>query len=225
MQETREEHDAVGIFKKEEHADFYWWFWGLAFLVFVVAFAAFIWAGLALNQAITLTTGSVCRSLCVGPCTDGTDATDGTNGTDGVSGALDFASFYATMPTDNPFAITPNVEVNFPTAGPAAPGTRITIFFPYIFVLQVVGTFEITYFIPVNQSCQIGIFLNENQLTGSITGRSDPNAYVSGRQIITTSETDTFLSLYNAGPSAFTVTPRAGGAQVASAHLTIVQIS
>ena len=115
---------------------------------------------------------------------------------------INFADFYALMPTDNPATIAPGTDVNFPQDG-ATNGTSITRLSDNSFNISEIGTYEIYFNVPVTEAGQLELTLNGNSLDYTVVGRATGTSNISG----------------------LTLTPFAGGTIPVSAHLIIKQIS
>lgn len=167
-------------------------------------------------------------------CTNGTDGINGTNGINGTcipcvngSGFIDFADFYALMPGDNAATISIGGDVEFPQIGPARIGTGITSFSATQIQLALNGTYEISFFVSINEAAQLELTLNGVPITNTVTGRATGTNYVITNLLITVPTALSLLTVRNplGNPSALTCTPIAGGTNSVSAHLKIVQFA
>ena len=159
------------------------------------------------------------------PGTAGTNGTDGTDGTDGTNAILDYAQFFALMPPDNAATVPVGGDVDFPQNGPAD-GT-ITRISQDAFNLAQIGTYRVTYSVPVSEYGQLVLSRNGSELAYTVAGRATGTTPIAGQWLVETTAINSVLTVRN--PSAhfmaLTVTPMAGGTIPVSASLIIERIS
>jgi hypothetical protein len=170
----------------------------------------------------------------VGPAgARGADGATGPRGADGSAGAQgpagpvatpQFAEFYALMPPDNAATVAPGTDVDFPQDGPTSTGISRTG--PNTFDLEAIGTYRVTYNVPVTEAGQLLLTLNDADLAYTVTGRATGTTLISGESLVQTTVINSLLTVRNpAGSStALTITPLAGGTRPASATLVIEQL-
>lgn len=129
------------------------------------------------------------------------------------------------MPTDNPDPILPGGDVAFPQNG-AIRGTDITRTGDTSFTLVTPGTYQVQFQVPVSEAGQLVLTLNGAQQLYTVAGQSGTNGQLTGVALVQTAEANEVLTLRNpaGNTNSLTVTPSAGGAAPASAHLTILRL-
>ncbi|MBQ7922051.1 MAG: collagen-like protein [Clostridia bacterium] len=142
-----------------------------------------------------------------------------------VGGVLNFADFYALMPPDNAATVAPGTDVSFPQDGPNS-GSDISRTGPDSFNLAQIGTYQILFEVSVDEAGQLILTLNGEDLAYTVFGRATGASQIVGMAIVTTTVTDSILTVRNpaGNAAALTVTPLAGGTRPVSAHLVITQI-
>ena len=130
------------------------------------------------------------------------------------------------MPTDNATAIAPGEDVAFPENGVIA-NTNIGRASNTSFLLSSIGTYLIQYTLTAAEGGQLVLTLNGNELAYTVVGRSGTDTEIVGTALITTTATNSVLTLRNPrdNTTSLTLTPTAGGTEPVSAHLTIVQLA
>ncbi len=135
----------------------------------------------------------------------------------------DFADFYALMPSDNAATVAPGGAVQFPQNGPNS-GT-ISRVAAGTFSLPVIGTYQVMFQVSVSEPGQLAISLNGVALPYTIVGRATGTSQIVGIALVTTSTSNTLLSIINSGSAAaLSITPQAGGSNPVSAHLVITRL-
>ena len=150
----------------------------------------------------------------------------GPQGPSGPSGGvLGYADFYALMPPDNSATVAPGTDVSFPQNGPIA-NTNIGRLGPSSFILGPIGTYQILFQVNVTEAGQLILTLNDEDLEYTVAGRATGTSEIVGIAIISTTTTNSILTVRNpaGNAAALTVTPLAGGTRPVSAHLVITQI-
>ena len=129
------------------------------------------------------------------------------------------------MPPDNATTVAPGTDVDFPRNG-ANSGTGITRAGVDSFTLADAGTYLVLFQVNVNQAAQLVLTINGTELAYTVAGRATGASQIIGMAIVTTTATDSLLTVRNpaANPSALIITPGAGGADAVSAHLIILQL-
>ena len=128
------------------------------------------------------------------------------------------------MPPDNASVVAPGTDVSFPQDGPNS-GT-ITRTGPSSFNLPEIGVYQVLFQVSVDEAGQLILTLNGEDLAYTVAGRATGTSQIIGMALVTTTVTDSILTVRNpAGTAAaLTITPLAGGTRPVSAHLVIVQI-
>ena len=142
-----------------------------------------------------------------------------------AGGVLNFADFYALMPTDNATTVAPGTDVRFPQDGPNS-GSDISRTGPDSFNLALIGTYQILFEVSVDEAGQLLLTLNGADLEYTVVGRAAGASQIVGMAIVTTAVTNSILTVRNPANNAatLTITPLAGGTRPVSAHLVIMQI-
>ena len=145
----------------------------------------------------------------------------------GPAGSIsDFADFYAIMPPDNDDPIEPGSPIAFPRTG-SVNGSTIVRLDDSSFRLTTPGIYQVLFRVGIQQSAQLVLTLNGEQLPATVVGRDTGNTAVIGMVLIETTEEDSVLTVSNptTAPSAITVAPSTGGALPTSAHLIIMKLT
>ena len=142
-----------------------------------------------------------------------------------AGGVLGFADFYALMPPDNAATVAPGTDVSFPQDGPSS-GTSITRIGVDSFSLADIGSYQVLFQVSVDEAGQLLLTLDGADLEYTVFGRATGASEIVGMAIVTTSVTDSVLTVRNpaGNATALTITPLAGGTRPVSAHLVITQI-
>jgi hypothetical protein len=130
------------------------------------------------------------------------------------------------MPPDNADTVAPGTDVDFPENGPIL-NTNIGRLSASSFNLDPIGTYLIMFEVSVTEAGQLVLTLNGAELAYTAVGRATRTSQIVGMTLVTTTAEDSVLTVRNpaANAAALTVTPSAGGALPASAHLVIVQLA
>ena len=154
----------------------------------------------------------------------------GIPGIPGAPGILDFADFYALMPTDNPAPVPVGSAVAFPRAGSASAAGGIVPVTSSTFKLSTIGTYLVQFQVSVTEAGQLMLRLNGGLVATSVVGRATGTSQIVGISLVTTTVVNSVLEVINppGNATALTITPVAGGtgpgpADV-SAHLSITRI-
>lgn len=154
----------------------------------------------------------------------GAPGQDGVDGTSGGAGASEFAEFFALAPPDNAATVAPGTDVTFPQDGPSLGTIQRTD--SSSFNLADVGTYEVSFSVPVDEAGQLELTLNGADLAYTVVGRATGTSPISGTSYVETTTVDSLLTVRNpAGNStALTVTPLAGGTRPVASTLTIKRL-
>lgn len=139
---------------------------------------------------------------------------------------LAYADFYALIPPDNATAIVPGDDVEFPSDGPNS-GDDITRVSDTAFNLAEVGTYQVMFVASVDESGQLVLTLNGDELPYTVFGKEATTSQVVGIALVTTTEENSVLTVRNPAENTgdVTLTPNAGGNAPVSAHLVITRLS
>ena len=167
-------------------------------------------------------TGVAGATGAIGPA--GSTGPAGPTGPSG--GLLDFADFYALMPTDNAATIAPGADISFPENGPALASSNITRIDTTQFSLVAIGTYQVMFQVSVYEAGQLELTLNGSELAYTVVGRATGTSQIVEMALVQTTAPDSILTVRNptGSPSALTITPSAGGASPVSAHLVITRL-
>lgn len=159
-----------------------------------------------------------------------TPATVSVNGVAIVPAA--FAEFYALMPSDNAGTIAVDTAIAFPQNGPtSSTGITRSSSSTTVFNLAAIGTYEISYQVSVTEAAQLVLWVTPSggsaaKLARSVAGRASATDQIVNRFLLTTTTTNTLISLRNgASGGAITITANAGGSDAVGANLVIRQIA
>ena len=130
------------------------------------------------------------------------------------------------MPSDNAATVAPGTDVSFPQDGPSN-GSDITRTGPSSFNLAQIGTYQIQFQVSVTEAGQLILTLNGSDLAYTVSGRATCTSQIVGMAIVTTTSINSVLTVRNpaGNAAALTITPLAGGTNLVSAHLVIIQLS
>jgi Collagen triple helix repeat (20 copies) len=174
-------------------------------------------------------TGSAGASGVAGPA--GAAGLAGATGAEGECKPLAYTEFYALMPPDNAATVGAGIPVQFPRNGPSTGAmTRAGGSSSSEFVLPVVGTYQMSFSVSVNEPGQLELSLNSGsgmvELPYSVYGRATGTSLISGEALVTTTAANSVIEVRNpAGNTpALTITPAAGGAHAAVASLVVHQL-
>ena len=155
----------------------------------------------------------------------GAQGPTGLTGIQGLSGGLiSVADFYALMPGDNNATVASGTPVRFPQDGPASGG--IVRSSATEFVLPDIGIYEVNFQVSILESGQLVIVLNGAELPYTVVGRATGASQIIGITLVTTTLTNSLLSVNNplGSITALTITSIAGGVDPVSAHLVIKRV-
>ena len=141
-------------------------------------------------------------------------------------GVLSYADFYALMPGDNATPIALGGDVAFPQNGIIA-NTNIARLNDTTFLISAVGSYLVTFNVPVTEAGQLVLTLNGTELPYTVFGRDMGTSDITGTVIINNTTANSTLTVRNpaANTTPLTITQNAGGTEPVSAHLTIVQLA
>lgn len=182
-------------------------------------------------------TGPIGETGATGPI--GATGATGATGPAGVTGAtgpqgtgggiLEFADFYAMMPSDNANDIAAGGSIAFPETGPSS-GDIVPIS-TTSFMLTNVGTYQVFFEATVNQSAQLIIALDSGsgpvELPYTAVGCGTTTSQITGMALVKTTNANSTISIHNpaTAPTAIRLTPNAGSiSHAVSAHLMILRI-
>ena len=116
-------------------------------------------------------------------------------------------------------------DVAFPRNGMIA-NTNIGRISDTEFLLSAIGTYFVTFNVPVNEAGQLVLTLNGVELPYAVYGRATGTSNIMGTTIITNTTANSILTLRNPAENAtaLTITPNAGGTLPVTAHLTLIQL-
>ena len=138
---------------------------------------------------------------------------------------LGFANFYALMPPDNPDPIAAGEDVAFPRNGLIS-STNFTRVGDDSFILADPGVYQVLFVVTTNQSGQLDLTLNGEELPYTVFGQNAGASQIVGMALVETTAADSALTVRNPegtdGP--LTLTPTAGGTEPVSAQLIITQL-
>lgn len=129
------------------------------------------------------------------------------------------------MPPDNSATVASGTDVSFPEDGPNS-GSDISRTGPDSFNLAQIGSYQILFEVSVDEAGQLILTLNGEDLVYTVFGRATGASQIVGMAIVTTTVTNSILTVRNpaGNAAALTITPLAGGTRPVSAHLIITQI-
>jgi hypothetical protein len=137
------------------------------------------------------------------------------------SGEL-YSHFFALMPGDNAATIAQNAPILFPQDGPSnGAATRLT---SSTFNLPTIGTYEVTWQASITEGAQLQLAIGGTGLADTVVSRTVGDTQLVGSVLITTSITNSVLSVINpsGNATALTMTPADGAlTHSISATLTI----
>jgi hypothetical protein len=128
------------------------------------------------------------------------------------------------MPPDNPSTVAVGDAVEFPQDGPSdGPITRLNA---DTFNLADIGTYRVSFSVPADEPGQLVLSINGSEVAYTVVGRATGTSSIAGESLITTTATNSTLSVLNplSGIVGLTITTNAGGNSPAAATLIIEQI-
>lgn len=142
-----------------------------------------------------------------------------------AGGSLAFADYYATMYGDNVLPVPPGGDIAFPETSVES-GTGITRLNQQVFQLGPIGVYLVMFQMSVTQGAQVDLALNYSESLSTVAGRATGTSQIAGMSLVTTTAIDTVLEVHNpaASSTSLTLTSSAGGANLVTAHLVIMQI-
>nr|WP_281172539.1 collagen-like protein [Ectobacillus panaciterrae] len=142
-----------------------------------------------------------------------------------TGGVLDFADFYALMPSDNTATVAPGTDVDFPQNGPTSGGGIFRIGAD-TFNLSAIGFYQVLFQVSVTEAGQLILTLNNSDLPYTVVGRATGTSQIVGIALVETTVINSILTVRNptGNTTALTITPLAGGTRPVSAHLVITRL-
>jgi hypothetical protein len=130
------------------------------------------------------------------------------------------------MPPDNVATVAVGSAVSFPNDGPQDGSGDISRLGASTFRLTTIGTYSVSFSVPVTEAGQLDLRLNGAELAYTVAGRATGSSEIVDESLVKTTSVDSVLEVVNpAGEStALTVTPLAGGTRPVSATLVVEQI-
>ena len=159
--------------------------------------------------------------FCCPKCPAEPPGPQGPTGETGPAGCvLNYADFYALMPSDNTATVAPGTDVSFPQDVPNS-GADISRTGPDSFNLAQIGTYQILFEVSVDEAGQLILTLDGEDLAYTVVGRATGASQIVGMAIVTTTTINSILTVRNpaGNATALTITPLAGGTRPVSAHL------
>ena len=158
----------------------------------------------------------------------GLQGATGVSGINGISGVLDFAEYFASMPSDNSAAIAAEAAVEFPSVASLtfSPGTFISrsVGNNTSFVLEP-GVYRISWQASVTGAGQLMLWAGPNGLIPqprTIAGRAAATSQITNTVLYQVTSAPEIISIRNPiGNSSLTLTPNAGGVPAVSANIVI----
>ncbi len=123
------------------------------------------------------------------------------------------------MPNDNNKPVASGGEVEFPQDG--AQQGKFGRLGPGAFLLPSIGTYRVTFAVSISEPAQLQLVLDGRGLPTAVYGRETGMSQVVGDALVTTTRSDSVLSVVNAGGTEITLTPAAGGHLPVAASLVI----
>ncbi len=154
----------------------------------------------------------------------GTPGVTGPTGAPGVAAVSEYAEFFALMPGDNASTVGDGLPVWFPQDGPTSGSiVRIT---PYTFGLPTIGTYRVSFSVPVTEAGQLVVTLNGVELAYTVVGRATGTSAIAGEALVQTTTANSVITVNNplGNTPALTITPLAGGTRPVAATLIIEQL-
>lgn len=158
-------------------------------------------------------TGASGPDGAIGPA--GPSGAIGPMGPQGPPGIVDFAEFYALMPTDNAGIVGPGMPVQFPNDGETS--GIISRYDASSFILSAIGVYHIWFQVSVTGTGQLIVATsndggnNYTELSSKLIGRAANMTQIVGSTLVRATVVNTLLQIRNpAGNNALTITPYAG---------------
>ena len=128
------------------------------------------------------------------------------------------------MPGDNAATVGAGEAVDFPQDGPET--GDIARVGSDEFFLPEIGTYRVTFSVPVTEAGQLQLTLDGAPLAYTVSGRATGASQIAGEALVETTAPGAILAVINpiGNSPALTITPVAGGAQPAAAWLIIERL-
>lgn len=152
---------------------------------------------------------------------------NGATGPTGSVSTMAYGFFFAIMPGDNSASVAAATAISFPQQGPVNGILRMS---GSEFTLPAVGTYEVSWQASISEAGQLVLGLDSGagvvEQADSVVGRAIGTSQLSNHMLLTTTVTNSILSVRNpaGSPTALTITPIAGGTSSVSASLLIKRI-
>jgi hypothetical protein len=161
--------------------------------------------------------------LAIGP-TGSSGATGATGATGAAGSSLGFAQFFGIVYAGT---IAPGAPVPFASAGPTGGGAPPTLLTSTTFQLPAIGFYQVCFTVSISEPGQLELTLNAAVIPYSVFGRATGTSLIGGCVIVSTTTTNSVLSVLNpaGNAAALTVTPTAGGASASAATLSIIRLA
>ncbi len=152
----------------------------------------------------------------------GAQGIQGLQGIQGPAGASGATEFFGLMPPDNAATVAAGADVSFPQDGPST-STSITRTGSSTFNLGDIGVYGVTFQVPVTESGQLLLTLDDVDLPYTVVGRQAGTTQITGSALIQTTAINSVLTVRNpaSNSAALTITPLAGGTLPVAATLII----
>ena len=140
-------------------------------------------------------------------------------------GVLNYADFFALMPTDNTAMIAPGEDIGFPR-NTIISSTDITRVGANSFLLGPIGTYLVMFQASITQGGQLLLTKNGVELSDTVAGRAAGSNQIIGVSLIETETEDTVITVRNpsGNGNCLTLAQSAGGLRPVSAHLIVIQL-
>ena len=100
------------------------------------------------------------------------------------------------MPPDNSSTVAAGTDASFPEDGPTS-GTTITSTGPSTFNLAAIGTYLVSFNVPVDEPGQLILTLNGADLAYTVAGRETGRSPIAGESLIQTTVVNSVLTVRN----------------------------
>ena len=146
----------------------------------------------------------------------------GIQGLPGIPGTMNISNFYSLMPPDNSSVIAIGAAINFDNDGPSN-NTNITRLSSSSFNLELEGMYEIIFQINTNNSGQVVICINNNELDYTVVGRAIGTNQILCDCLILTTVPNSILTINNpiGSNTPLIIEPYSGSNKAISANLII----
>jgi hypothetical protein len=155
---------------------------------------------------------------------NGVAGQQGQQGTPGAAGVSEYAEFFA-RGLDNPGPIAPGDPILFQQNGPTS-GT-ITRVGADTITLPDVGTYRVSFSVPVNEAGQLVVALDGVELVYTASGRATGTTTIAGESLVQTTVPNSTIRVINPAGNlgAITLPIQAGGSRQVASTLIIEQLA